>query len=261
MHYVEYQEEEIPRRWFSRFTGCLFLALTIILALLVAAGLVFVTTKPLYDLKVLSIQNVLASEQEIMLDLVMGAINPSVLAISMLDLDVNLFAKSRHTATPDDRALGDLRSAALHYLDNVDEGTDPIDDPAGDPQTMLLGRVLQFDSALIFEASPLLHRPSNSTGALRLAKPGNATGHGGHDRWEHILQFPFELIIRGIVKYQLPLASHTTSASIGASVIVHPEDGIDEDGRMRLTPHCNSSKCEWPDLAVAKGRLTRSRHE
>lgn len=262
MHYVEYQDEEIPRRWFNRFTGCLFLALTIILAMLVAAGLVFVTSKPLYDVKVLSIENVLASEQEIMLDLLMGAINPSVLAISVLDLDVNLFAKSRHTATPYAiRARKNLRSTSLHYLDNVDEGTDPIDDPAGDPQTMLLGRILQFDSALIFDASPLLHRPSNSTGELRLAKPGNATGHGGIDRWKHILQFPFELIVRGIVKYQLPLASHTTSASIGASVVVHPEDDIDENGRTRLRPYCDSSECEWPNLLVSKDPLTISRYE
>ena len=248
MHYVEYRDEEISRRWFSRFTGCLFLALTIILALLVAGGLMFVTTKPLYDVKVLSIQNVLASEQEIMLDLVMGAVNPSVLAISVLDLDVNLFAKSRHTTTPDAvRVRNNLWSASLHHLGNVDEGTDPIDDPAGDPQTMLLGRILQFDSALVFDASPLLHRPSNSTGELRLAKPGNATGHGGHDRWQHILQFPFELIIRGIVKYQMPLASHATSASIGASAVVHPEDGIDENGSMRLESHCGSSESGWPD--------------
>lgn len=263
VHYVEYHADDVPRRRVSRLTGCLIMALTVILTILIGGGLVFATTKPLYDVDVLRIQDVLASEQEIMLDLVIQAVNPNILAVSVWGLDVNIFAKSRHTSTPNaTRTRSPPTPTPTHTLrarDNIDEGTDPIDDPDGDPQTMLLGRILHFDSALIFDASPIFHTSSNSTGELRLPKPGTSTGAGagagGAERWEHILQFPFELIVRGIVKYQLPLSGHTTSASIGASVVVHPEDGIDERGRMRLdAPSCAGRTCGWRSPVVTPSR-------
>jgi hypothetical protein len=38
-----------------------------------------------------------------------------------------------------------------------------------------------------------------------LSSPGNKTEAGGTERWERVLQHPFELTVRGIIKYQLPL--------------------------------------------------------
>ena len=69
---------------------------------------------------------------------------------------------------------------------------------------------------------------------MRLQRPGNKTEEGGTERWENVIQHPFELIVRGILKYQLPLSSRTMTASIGASVIVHPEEGIDGKGAMKV---------------------------
>jgi hypothetical protein len=107
---------------------------------------------------------------------------------------------------------------------NVDEGTDPLDDiPGNDKETMLLGRIFSFDSVLTFEGSPLRHIPSISTGELRLAKPGNKTEEGGTARWERVLLHPFELIVRGVLKYQLPLSGRIRTAPISGSVMIHPE--------------------------------------
>ncbi|KAL0254865.1 Vacuolar inheritance and morphology protein [Diplodia seriata] len=222
-----------------------------------AVGFLFATTKPLYQVNVVEIQNVLASEQEIMLDLLVEAINPNIVAVSIGEMDVNIFAKSKHVGSeafwrdqPPSEVLGPVienRSRELgrrrpqpsshgdaeqsfHSWD--DDPHDPVEDPEGDSQTMLLGRIFHFDSPLNFDGDPLKRRPHYSIGELRLQKPGNKTEAGGTERWERVIQYPFELIVRGILRYQLPLSSSTHTAPIGKSVLVNPEKGINAEGAM-----------------------------
>lgn len=144
----------------------------------------------------------------------------------------------------------------VHGNDGVDRGTDPIEtDPAGDPQTMLLGRVFRFDSPLAFEPAPWNHHASRSKGQIRLPRPGNKTEEGGTERWERVLQHQFELIVRGVIKYQLPLSSRFHSASVSSSVKVVPQDdgddnGGDEDGdRPGHTPKNDTVVLSAPRLS------------
>ena len=196
--------------------------------LLVAAVIVILVmcSKPLLQVQIKDIQNVLASEQEIMLDLHVHAINPNLIAVQVSDLDVNIFAKSKYVGTNALWRLGH-QGCPLHIADGVDEGTDPVEDPETDSQTMLLGRIFEFDSPLIFEPSPLRHHALSSIGEVRLAKPGNRTEEGGTERWEKVIQHPFELIVRGVIRYSLPISSRTRSASIGGSVTVKPNAEIE----------------------------------
>ena len=231
-----------------------------LLVLVVAAIVVslYLCSKPLLQIRVDSIQNVLASEQEIMLDLHVHAVNPNIIAVQVTDLDINIFAKSKHVGTSALWRNGHLHGADnlsghetkspegdyyksrhrtslhehYHTWDGVDEGTDPIEDPESDAQTMLLGRIFEFDSPLIFEPSPIRHLSSSSVGEVRLAKPGNKTEEGGTERWEKVILHDFELIVRGVIRYSLPISSRTRSATIGASVIVRPSEGLDKRGSM-----------------------------
>lgn len=240
-----------------------------VLALLIAAivAVVVLCSKPLINVHVKDIRNVLASEQEIMLDLHVYAINPNLVAIQVSELDINVFAKSKHVGTnelwrshqPHDESpdppskSGRVRisssdhspvmsdpSDIVDQFDGIDEGTDPIDDPASDSQTMLLGQILEFDAPLIFDPSPLRHHSLSSLGEVRLAKPGNRTEEGGSQRWEHVIQHDFELIARGVMRYSLPVSSKLHSASIAGRVLVHPSEGPDENGNMKL------SQPSWP---------------
>ncbi|KAI9788910.1 MAG: hypothetical protein M1816_006475 [Peltula sp. TS41687] len=267
---ASFREDYAPTRWrnlLTRLTG--FLILTIIILSVIAGALAFflATTKPLRDVRVDEIQNVLASKQEIMLDLLVEAINPNVVAVTIWDMDVNVFAKSRHVAdeglrkdkeprtnrqrerpevsTTESQRPNTSRSrhstsqdsdADCRARDGVDEGTDPMPDPAEDSHTMLLGRIFQFDSPPTFDGSPLAHQASSAIGEVRLAQPGNKTEEGGTARWESVIQHPFELIVRGVLKYKLPLSNRVRTAPIGASVLVHPEEGVDETGRMYVVP-------------------------
>lgn len=224
-------------------------------------GILSMCSKTLYDVQVRDIRNVLASEQEIMLDLHVKAVNPNLIAVQVNDLDVNIFAKYKHVGTNalgrrhhntvPDHAISTVEASEeysastylhhsgqepeYHVLDNVDEGTDPIDDPEVDSQTMLLGRIFQFDSPLIFDASPFRHHLLSATGGLRLAHPGNKSEEGGTRRWEKVMQYDFELIIRGVLRYSTPITSRPRSASISGSVFVHVGDGDDQGDLTALS--------------------------
>ena len=249
-----------PRRKWPRVSACLCIFVVVLGTVLGTTGFVYTTTKPLYEVSVREIQNVLASEQEMLFDLLVEATNANLVTIAVDDVDLSVFAKSkyvsndrfwrdhphggpvrsragrRHTTTESHVAPINSPSGISGHLfphGGIDEGTDPIDDPETDQQTMLLGRVRQFDSSLTFEGSPFKRQPQNSTGELRLERPGNKTDVGGTERWERVSEHPFELIIRGILKYQLPLSSKILAKSIGARVDVHPENGVDKGGAMR----------------------------
>ncbi|RLL98201.1 hypothetical protein CFD26_105838 [Aspergillus turcosus] len=274
---MEYMQQR-QRSYFSRYGICLIIGLLLFLVVGGATSFIVGITKPLVDVQVLAIQNVLASEQEIMLDLSVQAVNPNLFPVAVDDMDVNIFAKSRFVGTDklwrdhgsdqdefprveQSRKRAEMAQLArcgrdtactpesLNITGGVDKGTDPISsDPAGDAQTMLLGRVFHFDSPLAFEPSPWNHVSTTSKGQIRLARPGNKTEEGGTERWERVLQHPFELIVRGVIKYQLPLSSRYYSSPVSSSVKVVPNDDNDD------TPDPGSGK---NDTASISSRLYR----
>lgn len=292
---MEYLQQQRKRNCCSRYGIC---ALTVLLVMIIFAGgvsFILAVTKPLVEVQIVAVENVLASEQEIMLDLAVQASNPNLFPVAVDETDLNIFAKSRFVGTDrlwrdwreDDHrmplSLASVSSAprmersqhrarlahlahssssplpVLHPTDKVDKGTDPIPDPdpnpkdpssgggggGGEPPTMLLGRVYHFDSPLVFDPSPWNHRTSRSTGQIRLARPGNKTEEGGTERWERVIQHPFELIVRGVIKYQLPLTSRVFSASVSSSAKVVPgeeDGGGGKSGNGTMPSSSSSSK-------------------
>ena len=234
---IEYLEQR-DRRFLSRYGACIIVTLFLLIILFGAATFLVALAKPLTDVTVKHIQNVLASEQEIMLDLDVRATNPNLFAITVSDLNVDIFARSAYVrashidvqpSVPSRRKKNrinetDVLAALSTSNGGVDEGTDPIEDPEADPRTMLLGRIYEFDSPLIFDASPFRRKTTSSVGQVRLQKPGNKTEQGGTARWERVLQHSFELTVRGNIKYQLPLSSRYQSAQIQASIKVGPNE-------------------------------------
>ena len=262
------------------------LGLTVLTAVILSAIVFcFMSNRPMYGVQIHKIQNVLASEQEIMLDLMVGAVNPNALGISVGDMDIDVFAKSKYAGSdpqwhdhgyvadrdaqrkgrrrqrrpsvqPPDAKDGNpnpWQDLTGHWhspssSSGVDRGTDPDSSNSeleNDAQTLLLGRILHFDQALSFEGSPIKRHAHYSLGEVRLMRPGNKTEAGGSARWEQVLQHPFELIIRGVLKYQLPISLREQSVSVVASVNVHPEDGVDELGRVRLEPVDHEEDWQW----------------
>ena len=255
--------EERGHRICGRVTAFTILGsvLTVLIAAIVA--ICILCSKPLVNVYIKDVRNVLASEAEIMLDLHVRAVNPNIISVQVSDLDVNIFAKSKHVGTgefwrsrpheiqKDNWATSDpiissshnsLTTSAeasnnVHKLDGVDEGTDPIDDPATDAQTMLLGQIFEFDSPLAFNPSPIHHDSFSSVGQLRLLKPGNNTEEGGSQRWEHVLEYDFEIIVRGVLKYSSPISSKVHRAKVSGTKIVHADKDISDgdDGNNNIS--------------------------
>ena len=269
------QFDDPPPSCWSRYGACIIVTSLIFLVCAGTGVFLMAMNRSLMDVSIKRIINVLASEQELMLDLHVHALNPNLFPITVSDLDVNVFAESPYVGTAAEWRKEEQRNQqrrrhrdnsgpsarqqhhnALqekppspsistwpwppfwNHNDNghggVDEGTDPIDEPGG--QKLLLGRVFELDSPLIFEASPLRRQISSSVAELRLAKPGNKTEEGGSARWEKVLQHPFDLIVRGVIKYQLPLSSKERSTKIAGRVSVDPEvDDGDGSGNSTTT--------------------------
>ncbi len=226
---LEHQESRQNPSFLNRFAGCLVLSIMILLVISGAIGFLFATTQPLTEVKVLALQHVIATEEELILDMQVMARNPNIVVISVESTDIDIFAKSKHSEDEWDWWSQQQVSShveerrrnvsGIHKFD--DSPDDPFDDP-DETRTTLLGRVFFFDSPLIFDGSPFKHTHSISTGQLRLPKPGNTTEADNSERWQRILKYEYELILKGTLKYQLPMSSRTRNVSIDARAKVTP---------------------------------------
>jgi len=246
----------------SRFAGFIVLIVMLLLLAFGVVGFLFAISTPLAEVSIIEIQAVLASEQEIMFDLVVGAVNPNLLPINVGEMDLNVFVKStwvgsekwwrehgnqtiprkeksRGRKSRSERLREDQRDdkTALAADDDLSDDLPPdYGGPEGSRKTMLLGRIDHFDNPLSFDGSFLKRHAHFSTGSLRLSKPGNRTELGGTERWERVILHPFELIVRGTLKYKIPLGGRAYAANVGSNTTVHPETGmdagVDRDGRI-----------------------------
>ena len=202
----------------NRFAGCVVLTIMVLLVISGAIGFMFATTQPLSGVKVLALENVLASEQEIMFDMVVSALNPNVIVITVDSVLFEIFAKSKHSGT--DEEWWRRPPMPEHLPDKVRFPPD-ADDPNETP-LLKLGSIYNFDNPLIFDGSPFEHEKSVAVGQLSLQKPGNNTDPKGSERWSRILQYDFDLIVKGVLKYQLPMSQRPRSVAVEGRILVKP---------------------------------------
>lgn len=228
--HMEHQRQN--RSFCARFAGCLFVSLLILMVMSGAVAFMFATTQPLSNVKVLALKNILASEQDVIIDIQVMAKNPNLVAVTIDSMDMVIFAKSKYAGTDSEwwtRPSGRFswRRGAKQRRD------DPIDDPpvGDDPNTnpnLEIGHIYDFESPLIFEGSPFQHLSSVSLGEMRILKPGNQTEPRGSERWGRVLQHEFDLIVRGTLKYTLPLSSRARSVGVEGRATVKP-NAADQD--------------------------------
>jgi hypothetical protein len=230
MRQLEHQASRHNRSFLARFAGCLVLSVMIIFVISGAIGFMFATTQPLEDVEVLALKNVLASEQDVILDMKVQARNPNLIAVTVDATDLVIFAKSKYAGTDSEWWQHPQDPHLKRGLRKRDD--DPMDPPQGDdPNTnpnLEIGHIYQFDSPLTFEGSPFRHEPTFSLGQIRISHPGNKTIPAGSERWGRVLQHEFELIVRGTLKYTLPLNQRLRSISVKGQVTVKP-NAADQD--------------------------------
>ncbi|KAJ8123056.1 hypothetical protein O1611_g9687 [Lasiodiplodia mahajangana] len=227
----------------NRFASCLVLTVMLLLVITGGIGFMFATSQPLTNVELLKIGNVLASEQELMFDLTVQAHNPNVVVVMIDSADIEVFAKSRH-------AGNDSEWWRHPHRDDFKILDDPKDDPPdmNDPDdttspNMRLGNVHTFDSPLTYEGSFFQRGSTTSSGELRLAHPGNTT-ESGTERWERIISDEFTLVIKGVLKYTLPLSQKVRKVSISGKTLVKPNAANDP----KLQPN-------EPEVSISDGSI------
>ncbi|ESZ91554.1 hypothetical protein SBOR_8055 [Sclerotinia borealis F-4128] len=228
--HTEHQRQN--RSFFARFAGCMFLSLLVLLVVSGAVGFMFATTQPLANVKVLALKNILASEQDVIIDLQVIAQNPNLVAVTIDSMDMVIFAKSKYAGT-DSEWWAQPSGRFSWRRGSKQRRDDPIDDPPmdDDPNTnpnLEIGHIYDFESPLIFEGSPFQRLSSVSLGEMRILKPGNQTEPRGSERWGRVLQHEFDLIVRGTLKYTLPLSSKARSVGVEGRATVKP-NAADQD--------------------------------
>jgi Vacuolar segregation subunit 7 len=246
--YTELRHPSRPRKSVvTKIMGCLIILLTVSILSFGVVCFLFAMCKPLTELTIVNITNVIASEQELMLDLVIEAVNPNIAPVTITDMDVNVFAKSKYVgsekwwrdhpniepAAPDaaDRAAARrLRKAQPIKIAIPSPDAEPpmAKDPTAG-QTLLLGHVAAFDNPLTFDGSFWERRVHRSTGSLRLSKPGNRTELGGTERWERVLKHDFELLVRGVLLYSKPLGGWAVKVPVNGGTVVDGSGDDDDD--------------------------------
>lgn len=219
----------------NRFASCLVLTVMLLLVVSGAIGFMFATSQPLTEVELKSINTVIASETELMFDLSVKAHNPNVVVVVIDQADIEVFAKSPHAGTDTEW----LRLGEGQNPDGTWGGHRPHDSDAKEPvddkaPNMRLGTIGHLDSPLSFEGSFFNQGVSASTGEVRLIRPGNGT-IGGPERWERILQDEFDLIIKGVLKYSLPLSQRVRSVTISGRTTVKPNSADNPDLKPNQT--------------------------
>lgn len=220
---VEAQTYRQGPSFLNRFASCLVLTIMLLLVITGAIGFMFATSQPLMELEIVKIENVLASDQELMMDIQVRAHNPNVVVVMVDSANLEVFAKSPHAGkdsewwrNPQDTVKDDGFAAKGGSVKPPSEPPSDETDP-----NMRLGNIHHFDSPLTFEGSFFRSGISTSSGELRLARPGNTTERGS-ERWERILEHNFTLILQGTLNYQLPLSSKQRSVIVSGSARVLP---------------------------------------
>jgi hypothetical protein len=228
----------------NRFASCLVLTVMLLLVVSGAIGFMFATSQPLTDIQLMSMDHVVASQQELMLDLTIKAHNPNVVVVVVDSADIEVFAKSPHAMTDSEwwrhTHPGEIGPPPPRRIDDNDDNddTNPLhtteafpdpSQPDDSAPNMRLGTITGFDSALSFEGSFFHKGISYSSGEVRLKNPGNGT-YGGQERWERIMDDEFQLILKGVLKYTLPLSQRVRTATISGKTTVKPNAANDPPG-------------------------------
>ncbi len=256
-----------PPSVLNRFASCLVLTVMLLLVVSGAIGFMFATSQPLTGIQLVSMDHVVASQQELMLDLTIRAHNPNVVVVVVDSADIEVFAKSPHAMTDSEwwrhTHPGEVGPPPPHKVDPDTDDTalktteaEPDPDPNAPEDTapnMRLGSITSFESALSFEGSFFHKGVSYSSGEVRLRNPGNGT-YGGQERWERIMEDEFQLVLKGVLRYTLPLSQRVRTASISGKTTVRPNAA--NDPGLRPNETVGGQEPLGPGKKKGKGEVT-----
>ncbi|KAI8996880.1 pyridoxamine 5'-phosphate oxidase-domain-containing protein [Pilobolus umbonatus] len=200
--------------------SCCFYCSIIFLSFAIISLVIVFLTRPLEAVEVVSVSNVLGTQKQLIFDLNVKASNPNLWKIPIIQSTLSLFAASHYVPT-----LMSNTSSYVHM---------------GKKQEYL-GTVKLLEDPLLFDASSLFsNRLSVSTSQIQIKSPGSTKDDStGNERWSLIIRYPYELTIRGILKYHLLPWDKGHSVRVCKDIQVNPLTGKISD-----IPYPDQSICE-----------------
>lgn len=171
-------------------------AIVVILLVGFIMGFVLATTKPLREVNLARVFDILVSDEELVFDVAVEAINPGYLNVEVHSLDLDVFARSPYVKGKD-LTIGSKRTYiydgenSKRHIDRFSQTqVHRLDEPSPpSSHAMLLGNIRHFEVPLVFGGGVFEHHPLRSIGQLKLVNPGlNATlpddddGNDGNER-------------------------------------------------------------------------------
>ena len=195
------------------------LSIISILSIGFVMGFILATTKDLSHVKITRIENPIVTKDELIFNVVVEAFNPGWFSVEIEDAELDLFAKSGYIS--DKYYETDKSLSPSNYLNTV--------------ETVLLGTIYNLESSMVFNGGFFNRDSSEQSAEVRLIYPGkNLTdfsligldGSSEPDnsrKWAKISKHPFDLVIRGILKYNLRLTSNVKSVVVDKVSYVDPK--------------------------------------
>ncbi|KAF1806323.1 pyridoxamine 5'-phosphate oxidase-domain-containing protein [Mucor lusitanicus] len=165
---------------------------------------------PLQSVEAITFGNVLGTQKQLIFNFHARASNSNAWKIQISHAAISVFAASHFVPTSNTmNETSSNRNTRQEYLATINK----LDDP------------------LIFEASPLFYlrsKSSVSTSQIQIKNPGETKGDtSGNERWSLLIRYPYELTLRGVLKYQLfpYISSKTYSARVCKIMQIDPATG------------------------------------
>lgn len=199
-------------------------SLTVIIVFLLASSylLYFASTRPLTDVSITGISDILAADTELIFNIHVKGRNYGLWNIEIVRSDLTVFA------TPINSVPGGIPGGPGSHWDDAKDS-----EPISEVTPSELGSILLFDEPLVFAAgfnkTGVVSEPS---GQVRLRNPG---GEEGQERWSYIVRRQYDLTIRGFFKYSLPFSKdrvvrvcYVKRVDGGSDSSVGSDDGHDD---------------------------------
>ncbi|OBZ90826.1 hypothetical protein A0J61_01130 [Choanephora cucurbitarum] len=185
--------------------------------------LLALSSGPLMEVEVVGISNVLGTQKELMFNLQVRAKNSNWWTIRMTNTAFSVFASSHYvpTSSPQHTDI-DYVSSELNDSNSTLFGADPAE---------FLGTIYHLEDPLVYQAGSLLHPiTSTATSQIQIRTPGATRGDmSGNERWSLLIRYPYELTVRGVLKYQalpfMPLLMQLHSVRVCKMSRIDPASG------------------------------------
>ncbi|KAI9486889.1 MAG: hypothetical protein EXX96DRAFT_58118 [Benjaminiella poitrasii] len=178
---------------------------------------------PLRSVEIISFGNVLSTQKQLFVDLFVQASNSNGFSVQISHGVISLFAASHYVPV-----MNTINKSQEYIFSDYNTSSDV----APHVKQEYLGTFNSLETPLLFEASPLFYFKSKSSvskSQIQIKNPGETKGDmSGNERWSLLIRYPYELTIRGILRYQLFPFIHTKLYSVRICKVmqVDPVNGM-----------------------------------